>query len=477
MTILLEKELCLTTADNEKYICVDLCLSKDYDALEVICDYSPKWLSDEKEARRLIEAGMELYKIDQQTTDWKKFLPVGNMITISLDYEGTLMGAAHRHHPKQRLVLSEQWSTPGFLRRKACAGNWRVVVCSNAIVSAQVICHLSVRGLSEHECLPYKCMELHTHTMHSDGGASVEQLCRHALEWGYDGVALTDHNTWSGVEDLTPDLEAKTLPAAHGIEWTTLYGHFLVIGGNMRVDCRFIQRDDIDTYLAHIQDSGASIGVAHPCDAGAPFCNGCDWRFLVERWELVDYIEIWNGQTPMIKSNSRCAFLKWTKLLNQGYRLGVSSGGDWHLLADEPECPHLGVTYLAIDGPISTGSVAEALKAGRSYVTAGPMLDFFIERDECRYVLGDEISSGMAAVYAKVDTSVRRQYWSDYDIKPRRLELASASGVLASVSLEQEELLLQSIDLPKGWVRLEMYGAFRDVQDCLLGVTSPIYVG
>ena len=70
--------------------------------------------------------------------------------------------------------------------------------------------------------------------MHSDGGASVEQLCRHAVEWGYDGIALTDHNTWAGTEELTPALEAKTLPAARGIEWTTLYGHFLVMGGVRR---------------------------------------------------------------------------------------------------------------------------------------------------------------------------------------------------------------------------------------------------
>lgn len=173
------------------------------------------------------------------------------------------------------------------------------------------------------------------------------------------------------------------------------------MGGDTQVDCRFIRQEDIDIYLARIQDGGAAVGVAHPCTAGAPFCNGCDWRFKVSRWELVDYIEIWNGPFPVTKPASRCAFRKWTELLNREYRIGVSSGGDWHLLADEPECPHLEATYLGIDGPISTHSVTEALKAGRSYVTVGPTLDFFLDRDGRRYQLGDTAQTGMAHVYGR----------------------------------------------------------------------------
>lgn len=476
MTILLEKELRLTPADNEQLLCFDLTLPEDYDALEITCDYAPKWLSDQAEARRLIEEGMDRYHIDRQATGWESFLPLSNMITLSLECEGEFVGAAHRHHPQQRLVLSERWSSPGLLRRKARAGHWRVVVCTNAVVSPQVAYHLRVRGLSREECLPYRCMELHTHTVHSDGGASVEQLCLEALNWGYEGIALTDHNTWSGVEELTPSLEAKTLPAARGIEWTTLYGHFLVIGGEERVDCRFIRQDDIDAYLARIQQDGSAVGIAHPCAEGAPFCNGCDWRFQVERWELVDYIEIWNGPFPLTKAPSRCALRKWTELLNRGYRLGVSSGRDWHLLEDELERPLLGVTYLGIDGPLSTQSVTEALKAGRSYVTAGPMLDFFLEQEGRRVPLGGTAPAGPAWVYGRVDVSARRRYWDGFGIQARRLALTGAGGVLATASLEEDGLLWRQVELPSGWVRLEMYGAFQGAEDCLLGVTSPIYL-
>lgn len=476
MTILLEKELRLTPSDNEQLFCFDLCLPEDYDALEITYDYAPKWLSDRAEAQQLIDAGMVRYAIDKREIDWESFLPLANMITLSLECEGEFVGAAHRHHPQQRLVLSEQWSTPGLPRRKVCAGNWRVVVCTNAIVSALVVYHFSVRVLDRKECLPYRCMELHTHTVHSDGGASVEQLCSRALDWGYEGIALTDHNTWAGVEELTPALEARTLPAARGIEWTTLYGHFLVIGGNTRVDCRYIRQDDIDTYLARIQDGGAAVGIAHPCAEGAPFCAGCDWRFQVNRWELVDYMEIWNGPFPVGKRRNHCAFLKWTQLLNQGYRIGVSSGRDWHLLEDEPKHPHLSVTYLGLDGPISTQSVTEALKAGRSYVTAGPVLDFFLERDGRRHQPGDTASAGVAQVYGRSDSYVRKRYWDGFGIQVRRLELVGSGRVLASASLEEEGLLWQQVNLPKGWVRLEMYGAFQGIEDCLLGVTSPIYL-
>ena len=45
--------------------------------------------------------------------------------------------------------------------------------------------------------------ELHTHTVHSDGEFTVEQLCRAAKERELSLIALTDHNTASGLRFLT----------------------------------------------------------------------------------------------------------------------------------------------------------------------------------------------------------------------------------------------------------------------------------
>lgn len=109
-------------------------------------------------------------------------------------------------------------------------------------------------------------------------------------------------------------------------------------------------------------------------------------------------------------------------------------------------------------------------------MTVGPTLDFFLDRDGRRYQLGDTAQTGMAHVYGRADVSAHRQHWNGCGIQARRLELICSNGVLDSTSLEEDGLLWQQVNLPKGWIRLEMYGAFQCVEDCLLGVTSPMYL-
>ena len=45
-------------------------------------------------------------------------------------------------------------------------------------------------------------VELHTHTCHSDGSFTVEALVDAAARNGYRALALTDHNTSSGVSRM-----------------------------------------------------------------------------------------------------------------------------------------------------------------------------------------------------------------------------------------------------------------------------------
>ena len=44
--------------------------------------------------------------------------------------------------------------------------------------------------------------DLHTHTVHSDGALTVDELARFAAESGLDFIAVTDHNTISHHREL-----------------------------------------------------------------------------------------------------------------------------------------------------------------------------------------------------------------------------------------------------------------------------------
>ncbi|MBR3738122.1 MAG: CehA/McbA family metallohydrolase, partial [Eubacterium sp.] len=93
--------------------------------------------------------------------------------------------------------------------------------------------------------MSYLSCELHCHTFHSDGRFSPTELQQAAKENGLSLIALTDHNTFSGCAELDDNIT----PAIPGIEWTTYYGHILVLGAKGFVDWRNATPDNIDEKL------------------------------------------------------------------------------------------------------------------------------------------------------------------------------------------------------------------------------------
>ena len=73
-------------------------------------------------------------------------------------------------------------------------------------------------------------VELHTHTCHSDGTFTVEELVQAAKMNGYRALALTDHNTASGTPELIEVAREQGILPVRGLEWTTYYGHMVVLG-------------------------------------------------------------------------------------------------------------------------------------------------------------------------------------------------------------------------------------------------------
>ena len=74
--------------------------------------------------------------------------------------------------------------------------------------------------------MKYIPCELHCHTIHSDGDFTPKSLQQAAKENELSLIALTDHNTFSGAKELNGDI----IPFIKGIEWTTYFGHMLVLG-------------------------------------------------------------------------------------------------------------------------------------------------------------------------------------------------------------------------------------------------------
>src|SRR5262249_13110442 len=77
----------------------------------------------------------------------------------------------------------------------------------------------------------------------------------------------------------------------------------------------------------------------------------------------------------------------WYRLLNCGFRLPATAGTDVFLNRIGSNLPGGDRVYVRLDGPLSYRSWIAGLKAGRSFVTSGPMLSFTVDGKEPGAVL------------------------------------------------------------------------------------------
>ena len=193
--------------------------------------------------------------------------------------------------------------------------------------------------------ITYKPFEMHTHTFNSDGRFTLEQLCAAAKAYEYQGLALTDHNTYSGFDGLPETPVINGMPVIRGIEWTTFFGHMQVLYAEKFIDWRRATPDTIDSFISQIKAVNGIVGVAHPFEVGSPMCTGCFFDFKIRDWEAVDYIEVWSKDSPTTRFDNPMSFAMWTDLLNKGFHLAISAGRVWHW---ETEKKHSSATYIVL---------------------------------------------------------------------------------------------------------------------------------
>ncbi len=105
--------------------------------------------------------------------------------------------------------------------------------------------------------------DLHIHTTHSDGMATVEQVLEFAEhETNLDVVAITDHDMFDGAD------EARNLAARRnyrfqvlaGMEITTIEGHLLALG----LDAPVRSLQPLDRTIAQVHEQGGVVIAPHP---------------------------------------------------------------------------------------------------------------------------------------------------------------------------------------------------------------------
>ncbi len=311
--------------------------------------------------------------------------------------------------------------------------------------------------------------ELHTHTLHSDGRFTVSELIETARNDGLQLIALTDHNTASGWDEL----KAYDFPVIRGFEWTTYYGHMLVLGEHF-ADWRSAKPDNIDEKIQQIREAGGLVGIAHPFHPGSPFCTGCHWDFQLKDWSLPHYIEIWSGSDPHENIFNQKAYAFWISLLDKGIRIPISHGKDWH---SKSEIRRLDAfTLLEIrDDPITPQAAIEAIRHGRTAVSLGPILNLQAFNGKA-YSVGEVCKKGKVHVSVEVTLeSTRSPITEHFSMKAEGVSLLSDGGrVLHTFDLLKGEKEAQ-LELKGGYVFAQVFGEING-RKSPLAISSPIYL-
>lgn len=111
-------------------------------------------------------------------------------------------------------------------------------------------------------------------------------------------------------------------------------------------------------------------GAQNPGDpyAGAYTGKGIPVDVALGKIDTLDLNASYAGTVPL-----------WYRLLNCGFRLSPSAGTDCFLNRIRSRLPGADRVYVKIDGPFDYGAWIDGLRAGRSFVSSGPMLELTVD--------------------------------------------------------------------------------------------------
>lgn len=243
----------------------------------------------------------------------------------------------------------------------------------------------------------FKRLELHNHTVESDGSLTCQELTEYLAADHVDAFAITDHNTTSGQKKIEQLLEEKHYPISliRGMEYTTYFGHILCLNLAKYVPWNSIDQHHPELLFEAAREKGALVGIAHPFSYGDPFARGCRFEMTISDYSKVDFIEIFNNPEPLHEVNERGTNL-WMSLIFSGYQITATSGMDLHNRAKLAGCY---ATYIeGKNGGNIASELDTAIHTHRTWVSKGALLltEVLPETNELLLTFTDAHKTGFA---------------------------------------------------------------------------------
>lgn len=139
-------EKTLFEADNHTTLWHAFTVPEGISQLLIRFRYEPLTLNDEMRSKTLITAAMAKYCPWEEPYQWQMYLPVQNLITLSLDDPIGYRGNAHRKDDNQVHTLSKHHTSPGFEVAPVIPGKWRAGIHIHSLVAAPCRLTLVIEG-------------------------------------------------------------------------------------------------------------------------------------------------------------------------------------------------------------------------------------------------------------------------------------------------------------------------------------------
>ena len=197
--------------------------------------------------------------------------------------------------------------------------------------------------------------DFHTHSVHSDGALTLDELSALAASRGLEILAITDHNTTSHHAHLESSSKFAGINLLAGQEVTTDSGHANSFGKHEWVDFRSATSE----WLRETKERGGLLSINHPLSAP------CHWRR--DTPEGIPLTELWHSSWDR-KSDDP---IQWWESNGRAIPIG---GSDFHRL-DSDGLPGEPTTWVQIDtedNEVTQGQVLDALEKGRVAISANP---------------------------------------------------------------------------------------------------------
>lgn len=145
MKVLLKKSITVTPENEKTNIFLPFVVEEGFSSLTIDYSYSPKVLEDEEKSILLVKENL-LRDGYEDKGDYRQYLPLKNLITLSLDSPAGYVGAAHRQADIQHHEISKEFASVGFDKTEIIAGEWVLALNLHAVVTDECRCEIEVKG-------------------------------------------------------------------------------------------------------------------------------------------------------------------------------------------------------------------------------------------------------------------------------------------------------------------------------------------